>query len=208
MYGFFMINKFTRIYIVFFACLGFAIFSQPVLASDNDKVAQGAQNFVDTMGQRALEFLANEDLSKDQKTKEFRKLLKNSFDMKTIGRFALGRYWRTSTKAQQQEYLKLFENMVVDVYSKRFDDYKGQGFEVSAARSDGKKDTIVQSFIIPNQGQKIKVDWRVRYKNNKYKVVDVIIEGVSMSVTQRSDFSSIIQRGGGDIEVLLANLEK
>ncbi|MEC7028100.1 MAG: ABC transporter substrate-binding protein, partial [Pseudomonadota bacterium] len=75
-------------------------------------------------------------------------------------------------------------------------------------RADGEKDTIVTSFIIPDQGSEIQIDWRVRYKDGKYKVIDIIVEGVSMSVTQRSDFSSVIQRGGGNVQVLIDHLRE
>ena len=176
-------------------------------ASGNSVLASGARNFIDTMAQRALGFLAGTG-SQETKKSEFARLLQDSFDMETIGRFTLGRYWRVSTKQQREEYLKLFRQMVVDVYSARFSEYKGQRFDVRSVRQDGEKDAIVTSFIVPPEGPEVQVDWRVRYKDGRYKVVDVIVEGVSMSVTQRSDFSAVIQRGGGDVQVLLAHLRK
>ncbi|NQZ13506.1 MAG: ABC transporter substrate-binding protein [Alphaproteobacteria bacterium] len=165
-----------------------------------------SEAFIDTMGKTAVSFLANETLSQDQKRAEFEKLLKKNYDMKTIGRFALGKNWNLANDAQQKEYLKLFEQMVVDVYSQRFDDYEGQRFEVRASRDVGKSDQLINTVIIPDSGPEIDVDWRVRTKDGKRKIIDVIIEGVSMSLTQRSDFSSVIQRGGGTIEPLLEHL--
>ena len=97
--------------------------------------------------------------------------------------------------------------MVVKVYSDRFKEYKGQKFEVRGARPEGEKDVIVTSFILPEGGPEVQVDWRVRSKNGRFQVIDVIVEGVSMSVTQRSDFASVIQRGGGNVDVLLAHLQ-
>lgn len=171
------------------------------------KADTGAKSFVENMGQKAISFLGNETYSQDQKEAEFRKLLKNSFDMKTIGRFALGRNWNSATPQQQQEYMSLFEDMVVNVYAARFNEYKGQKLDVQSARPDGDKDTLVTSYIVdPNGSGKFQVDWRVRNKGGSYKIVDVIIEGVSMSLTQRSDFSSVIQRGGGDMQALLTHL--
>lgn len=175
-------------------------------AQNNDQMGKGAQDFIDSMGSRAIGFLSNASLSMPQKEGEFRKLLRSSFDMRTIGRFALGRYWSVATPDQQQEYQKLFEDMIVDVYSTRFNDYKGQKFDASAFRRDGDKDTVVTSHIIPASGQNIQVDWRVRYKDGAYKIVDVIVEGVSMSMTQRADFSSVIQSGGGSVQALLTHL--
>ena len=166
----------------------------------------GAQSFIDNMAGRAIEFLGNSSMSQTAKKQQFEKLLRESFDMDTIGRFALGRYWKTATDAQKREYMSLFRRMIVEVYSGRFSDYKGQKFETRGSRPEGEKDTLVTSFIIPGDGPEIQVDWRVRHKDGRYRIVDVIVEGVSMSVTQRSDFAAVIQRGGGDIGVLLSHL--
>lgn len=174
-----------------------------VIAED---ISVGAKDFIKKMSDRGLSFLSNKDLSQEAREKEFRQLLQESFDMKTIGRFALGRYWKTSDKKALDEYLKLFENMIVEVYSRRFSEYDGQTLEIGNTRLEENSDAIVTTFIVPKEGPKVQVDWRVRNKKGKYQVVDVIVEGVSMSLTQRSDFASVIQRGGGDIEVLLAHL--
>jgi phospholipid transport system substrate-binding protein len=168
----------------------------------------GARSFIDTMAGRAITFLGNEKMPMDKKKAQFNQLLQESFDMDTIGRFTLGRYWRVSTKQQRDEYMRLFKTMVLNVYSNRFSDYTGQRFDVRGARQDGDKDAVVTSFIIPASGPEIQVDWRVRRKNGAYKIIDVIVEGVSMCVTQRSDFSAVIQRGGGDVQVLLAYLKE
>lgn len=172
-----------------------------------DSFTQGAEKFIQKLADQGIGFLSNPALSDKQKRAEFKKLLTRRFDLKTIGRFALGRNWRTATKAQQQEYQRLFQKMVVDVYASRFSDYSGQDLEIRKSRKDSEKDVTVTSFIVPNSGgSEIQVDWRVRYKNGAYRVIDISIEGVSMAVTQRSDFSSVIQRGGGKVEVLLEHL--
>ena len=180
----------------------------PVISVATQDIGIGAQTFIDGMAQRAIGFIGNGNMTYEQKSNEFRRLLQDSFDMETIGRFALGRYWRTATPEQRKEYQKLFREMVVKVYSDRFREYEGQNVETRSHRIDGDNDTIVTSFIVPKEGPEVQVDWRVRFKNSHYQIVDVIVEGVSMSVTQRSDFSSVIQRGGGDIKVLLDHLKQ
>ena len=184
----------------------------------NDTVYQGhllvsqqevdsAKDFIDSMAKRGIDFLANPDLTLEQRKSEFKKLLQSSFDIKTIGRFTMGRYWGSASDAQKKEFQKLFETMVIDVYSRRFSDYKGQDFEIKSARPEGRADVIVQSYIVDDNDQKISVDWRVRKKNGSYKVIDIIVEGVSMATTQRSEFASIIQRGGGQVDVLIEHLK-
>lgn len=167
---------------------------------------QGAQDFIAKMGDRGINFLGNQSMSMEAKKAEFNKLLSDSFDMATIGRFSLGANWKSATPAQQEEYQRLFKQMIIKVYSKRFSDYKGQKFEVRSSRKDNDKDSTVTSYIIPTDGPQVRVDWRVRNKGGSYKVVDIIVEGVSMAQTQRADFSSVIQRGGGGIEPLLKHL--
>jgi phospholipid transport system substrate-binding protein len=184
---------------------------QVMAVSDNagldEEAAAGARNFVDNMGKRAIGFLSDAALSQEERRMAFRGLLEDSFDMKTIGRFALGTYWRTADPGQKQTYLQLFNDMIVNVYSRRFEEYDGQNFDIKGYSTKGRRDVLVNSYIIPQGDPKVRVDWLVRYKDGRYRIVDVIVEGVSMSITQRSDFSSIIQRGGGRIDVLLDHLK-
>jgi phospholipid transport system substrate-binding protein len=166
-----------------------------------------AEGFIEELANNAIDFLSDEELSKDQRINKFKALLENRFDMRTIGRFALGRYWRAASEAQRSEYDRLFEKMIVDVYSARFEDYGGQTLSITGSRAEGKNDAIVMSSITQDNGPDVRVDWRVRYKDGRYRVIDVIVEGVSMALTQRSDFASVIQRGGGDVGVLIAQLK-
>ncbi|HNQ92168.1 MAG TPA: ABC transporter substrate-binding protein [Alphaproteobacteria bacterium] len=179
---------------------------EQISVSEDDSKA--ALDFVKSTAERGLTFLSNPESTQEQKKKEFRKLLDSSFDLETIARFALGKYWNAATLAQQKEYVTLFKKMVVQVYADRFGEYKGQKFEVKSARPVGSKDAMVASQIVPaDGGENILVDWRVRKNGSAYKIVDVYVAGVSMSVTQRSDFSSVIQRGGGDVAVLIDYLK-
>lgn len=180
-------------------------FLKPV---SNRPDGENAQKFILDMGDKAISFLSEPSLTQAQKEREFRKLLTQHFDMATIGRFALGKNWRSATPEQQAEYQRLFKDMVVRVYAGRFNEYGGEAFDVESFKNSGSKDILVTSYIVPNGGSKVQVDWRVRNKGGQYKIIDVIIEGVSMGLTQRSDFSSVIQRGGGDFDVLLEHLRK
>lgn len=174
----------------------------PVRAADPAQ----AQSFIEGLGQRAVEILNKPDLDADRAVAQFRTLFRESFDIPTIGRFVLGRYWRTASREQQQEYLELFENMVVETYARRFTEYSGETFRVLGSRGEGEGDTMVQSQIVRPAGPPIQVAWRVRERNGQFRIIDVSIEGVSMAVTQRNEFGAVIQRNGGRIEPLLETL--
>lgn len=177
-----------------------------IAVSAQDEMRQEAENFVRSVSSRGIGFLQNKSLTYDQQRREFDALLRDSFDLRTIGRFALGRYWRNASKAQRSEYLKLFKNMVIESYAQRFGEYGGQTLTVERSRMDNERDTIVFSRL--SGSQPVSIDWRVRHKNGEYRVVDIMVEGVSMSLTQRSEFSAIIQRGGGDVQVLIDKLKE
>lgn len=166
-----------------------------------------AQDFISSLANKGVNFLEDESQTKEEKEKAFKKLLRENFDMKTIGRFSLGKYWRDASKEQQKEYLTLFEDMIVNVYSRRFGEYDGQELKITGTDPVGKRDILVSSQIIQSSGPNISVAWRVRNgKTGAMKIVDISVEGVSMSLTQRADFSSVIQRGGGKVEALLEHL--
>lgn len=183
------------------AAAGAAVASGPV----GGQVA-GARNFVDAMAKKTVSLLHDGSLSERQKRSQYRSILFADFDLDAIGRFVLGTYWQTATAAQRAEYLKLFREMIAATWADRFEDYKGEKFELrSAHKAEKAGDTLVSSAIIPSDKPEIDVNWRVRLKDGHYKVVDVAVEGVSLTIMQRSDFSSVIQ-SGGNVDALLAEL--
>jgi phospholipid transport system substrate-binding protein len=172
--------------------------------------ADNYTSFVQKMGDTALTNLTGKELTTKERETRVRDLLNRNFDVDTIGKFALGRHWRTATSGEQKEFLSLFENMIVKTYTQRFGEYSGQQFKVGNSKKAHSKsdDYIVTSQVIQKDGPPVNVEWRVRSIRGQLKVIDVIIENVSMGVTQRSDFDAVIQRGGGKVSALLDSLKK
>jgi phospholipid transport system substrate-binding protein len=179
-----------------------------------DARSDAAAKFIQDLGARAIDVLVKPQLARDESMRRFRVLLNEGFDVPYIGRFVLGQNWRSATPQQQQEYTALFERLIVQVYADRFAQYSGKNLDVNETlkitshRPEGDTDSIVSSQIIRPDAPPVAVDWRVRPRGDALKVIDVAVEGVSMSVTQRSEFSSVIQRGGGQIESLLQTLRQ
>lgn len=171
--------------------------------------ASPEEGFIQGLGAKALSTLADKAVTKEQANATFKQMLNDNFDLPAIGRFVLGRYWNVATPAEQQEYLQLFNRMVEKIYLDRFGLYSGETFNVTGVRPDAQgTDKIVLSQVVRPQGPPVNVEWRVRSAGSSFKVVDVIVEGVSMSVTQRAEFGSVIQRGGGTVESLLVMLRE
>jgi phospholipid transport system substrate-binding protein len=176
--------------------------SAPLMAQDQAELKH-AQDYITQLGNDAISALEQTQNDAVSRRAEFESILNRNFDMDRIAQFSLGRYWRAASDSEKREYVLLFNQMVIDVYNRRFTDYSGQELSVTGAREAGRGDIIVTSQIV-GSGQPISVDWRLR----NGKVIDVIVEGVSMSVTQRNDFASIIQRNGGTVQSLIDYLKK
>ena len=169
--------------------------------------AQTPVGFIRAAGQEAINSLTAKNLTDVERENRFRAILEQKFDIRVIARFTLGRYWRRATDAQRKEYVQLFEDFIVQAYAARFKNYSGEHFEVGQMRSINDREQLVQSDLILADGRKIPVHWRVR-GNDEYRIVDVLVEGVSMAITQRDEFSAIINQNGGKIDGLLAALRK
>ncbi|MCC7275171.1 MAG: ABC transporter substrate-binding protein [Alphaproteobacteria bacterium] len=165
--------------------------------------AQTPRALIETLGDKAIKSLTG-NVPRAEREQRFQTLLRDGFDVEAIGRFTLGRYWRQATPEQQAEYLKLFERFIVQAYAARFAEYTGEQFRVTGERPDGDV-VLVQSEIFKAGAPPTKVEWRVAH-NSAPKIVDVVVEGVSMAVTQRSEFAAVIQRSGGSVDGLLAAL--
>jgi len=178
---------------------------QPTASSETESAQLAPQaKFIQDLGDRAITLLADKSLSDEDKGNKFRAMLADSFDLPTIARFVIGRSWASATPEQQQEYMKLFESLVVKTYSDSFALYTGEGFKVRNAVPETEKDSVVNSDIThPDGSAATTVTWRVRTKDGKMGIIDVVVEGVSMSLTQRQEYASVIQRNGGDINALL-----
>lgn len=196
------------------ALAGFAAVALPAVTlvaatpAQAQQATQPASDFVQKLGDRAIATLADPKINDAQAIEIFRQLLNENFDIQTIGRFVLGRYWNTATPEQQQEYMKLFERMIVEVYAERFNQYAGETFKVTGAQPAGERDAIVASQVLRPSGPPVNVAWRVRNRDGNFKIVDVVVENVSMSQTQRSEFASLIENNGGRFEALLDALRQ
>lgn len=182
-----------RAFFVFVLAVAALTVAGPVRAA-NDNPAAAA--FMQSLGEKAIEELTDPGVPQPEREARFRRLLDEHFDMGAIAKFVLGRYWRTASAAQREEFTQLFEDFLVTSYSSRFGEYRGEGFSVSGSDSDNGA-IIVHSKINMPSSEDIRVDWRLRQSDGEFHIVDIVVEGVSMAVTQRSEFASVIQSRGG-----------
>ena len=172
-------------------------------------IEEGANAFLKSLANQAVKSLTDADTPRPERIKRFRAIFRANFAVRSIGKFVLGRNWRRASDEERKEYLVLFEDLIVISYVDRFQRYAGDSLKVKRTRVDSERIATVFSEIKRPDGAKpIHVDWRVGTNGTTYKLLDVIIEGTSMSNTLRSDFGSIVRREGNQIGGLLAALRE
>jgi phospholipid transport system substrate-binding protein len=160
-------------------------------------------------GDRTLQMLSDQKLTQPDRESRFGALLDQDFDFQTIARFVLGRYWQTASDDQKEQFAKVFRDYVVLAYSNRFNEFSGASFKVTGQRPESETTELVSTQVQRRDGgAPAHVDWRVRKGADGYKITEVIVDGISMSLTHRQEFAAIIERNGGNIGDLIAQLRQ
>jgi phospholipid transport system substrate-binding protein len=172
----------------------------PRAVAQTDPVA-----FINRLGVQAIQVLGP-SVPQPARVQRFRDLFGSDFDVPGIGRFVLGRYWRVATPEQQQQFLGLLREYLAQAYAGRLAQYAGEKFNALNAQQQG-DETVVFSEITRNDGGKIRVEWHL-VNNGGWKITDAYVAGVSMAVTERDEFGSVIQQGGGQVSFLIDRLRQ
>ena len=128
-------------------------------------------------------------------------------DFRAMSKLALGKNWRKADKQQQVKFVEAFKSMLIRTYSKSLTEYTGQKIEFLpyVPPEEGKRTVVVKTQINQDSGPAIPIDYRLRIKDNIWKVYDIKIDGISLVTNYRNSFDSDIRKVGMDglIEKLL-----
>ena len=167
--------------------------------------------FIEDLGKRAIKLLGDKSATEQQQRSGFRALLREGFATRAIGFFVIGKYRRSSSRSEINEFVTTFENYIVELYSSQFRNYAGQSFQVAKVQATSRpSDFIVTTHVLRANGELIfKVAFQVRQRKGKpSKILDVKIKGVSMILAQRDEFTAFISRHGGKLGALIKVLKK
>ncbi len=162
---------------------------------------QGAGEYVKILSERvaAIGALENESLPETDGS-VLRDLIRVGFDLDVTSQFVLGKYWGRAKAEQRAEFRDLFANYLVNTYASHFKRFRIGTLTVIASNRIAGGDILVQTDI-DRAADTANVVWRVRARDGEYRIIDVLVDGISLAMTHRSEFASIIQRG--DLEKLL-----
>jgi len=172
---------------------------------NNDK----AMAFVKNVTKTGIEEIINANVGQAEKDKRFAKLFNDALDLDFIGQFVLGRNWKSATATQRKEFIETYRELNVKTWSKRFDEFKGRRFVFENVVPSKSKDQVFVNSTVPmDQGEPAKVVWRVRDEGKgNYRIVDIVIENVSLAITARNEYTAFIKNNPGGVDALIADLK-
>ena len=160
------------------------------------QAAANPQSFIAALGDEVLAIIKARNLSQAQRQERFRTLFSQNFDVPTIARFVVGRYWNRATDGERQKYVDTFRDYVAAIYADQFSHYQGEGFKTLGGRPLGGDESVVRSVIERQSQPPINVAFRVKGSAGSYKITDVTVENVSLIITKRDEFASLLAEGG------------
>ncbi len=204
-----MLTWFSRRAVMTALALGLIAAVAPAAQANSERPDPNeARRFIQSMTEQAVAVLARTDIDPDEQRRLFSDLLEDRFNLPFLAGLSLGPYrpvrnrdgvpGKTPTEGQYETYLSLFGDFVLSKYSSLLGSYSGESVEVLAARERGRRDMVVQSRVVSPDGSAVAVTWQVRSYDGKLKIIDIQVANVSMVVSQREEFGSVIRRGGFD----------
>jgi len=188
---------------------GLMLVQAPIQAA---RVREGiAKEFIAALAARASGILARTGQDLGERERALRGLLHERFALPFIARIALGKYWRRLKGDGRNRYVDLFGEFVLKAYGMKIAAFKPNDFRVVGAVPRGKWDVVVESRVRQSDGgPPIRVGWRVREIGGSPRIIDILIEGVSMALNERQEFSSVVSHNGlsGLMEMLAARASR
>lgn len=161
--------------------------------------------FVNSLTDDIIQNVLESDKSQDEKLARFKASFEKALDLKSIGQFVLGVYWRQASAEERTAFLAAFIDYTTKTWADRFNMYNGQKIIFTGTRNAERGQLYVDSQIQNNPP--VEVIWRLRQKNNDFRIIDIIVEGVSMAMSYRNEYSAFLQTHGGKVSALAKELE-
>jgi phospholipid transport system substrate-binding protein len=168
--------------------------------------AERAEHFVKQAGDR-LVGVVNSTAPQKQKRQELTQIIDQIVDVDEVARFALGRFWRQASPEQQKRYLELFHQVLVSNISAKLGEYRGVYFTVGRVEPFGENESVSTIVYRPNNPP-TNVNWIISNPSTQPKIIDVVAEGTSLRMTQRSDYSSYLVHNNGSIDALISAMRQ
>lgn len=152
--------------------------------------------------------MVNSGQSAAQMDQSFGRIVGGYADMTAVSASILGLPWRSATAAQKSGFVSAFQTYFASKYGQTFNQYKNASIAVTGAKDAGKAGVLVNSAVKRPGQQDIRVDWQISDRSGSAKVVNLIIEGVSMLANERAEIGAMLDAQGGSLDKLIAQMKR
>ncbi len=177
-----------------------------VMLSTQVQANESVKSFASSVADHAIAIIKDASLDQTAKQTKLESLFKKSVDIPWVARFVLGKHWRLAKPEQQTAYLKNYEAFLIKNYTSRFTEYSDQDYRITKVREENSEEYLLTMELLNTNEPNVLMDYRIMKNGSGYKIIDIVVEGVSMITTQRSEFNSVVSRNG--LDFLINALEK
>ncbi len=165
-----------------------------------------ATTFIEEFGNKLVR-IVNEAVSADERSRQMRPLIDDAVAVDEIATFVLGRYARIATPDQRQRFVQLFHQVLILNVTSKMGEFRGVTYEMTQTVVRNNEAFVGTLITRPNQRPN-NVQWVVSSASGRPQVVDVVAEGTSLRLTQRSDYASFLTRNGNNLDALITALQR
>ncbi len=176
--------------------VGFALTAFLLAPISAARAAEGPTAAVQQTADAVVAVLADKGLSVEQRRHKVEEIVYAHFDFETLSRLVLARHWKELSPEQQKAFVEEFKRHLSVTYGKNVETYNNEKAVVIGDRAETQNDWTVKTKVIRPSAEDVLVDYRLRKEDGQWRVIDVIIEGVSLVANFRSQFQEIISRDG------------
>ncbi len=174
-------------------CLFLVLFVRPCFAMTPSETMQQAVGEILTI----LEDGDSTDSKVWSKQREkVSKIVNGNFDMREMAKRSLAKYWKKRTPAEQDDFTKLYSELIKNTYIERLRSFSGSKDGTKFEKEIIRGSKAVVSSMVWQNSQEISVVYKLYSKNDAWHVYDVVIESVSLVRNYRSQFAQIVQKNG------------
>jgi phospholipid transport system substrate-binding protein len=161
--------------------------------------AQTPSQVVDGLASQVIVVLKDPQLDSQQKRTQIQNIAYGAIDFPTLCKLVLARNWPKFSAEQRAQFEEEFKQHLSMTYGRNVDNYKNEKVQILGERQEQRDDVTVQTKILRGGSDDVLVDYRLRKAaDGQWKIIDVIIEGVSLVSNFRSQFQDVVSNGSPD----------
>ena len=180
----------------------------PAVQATKPDLGADAGAFVERFMAEAQVLLSDDKLGDGERAKVFRGLLDSGFDFEVITRYVLDEHWYQASSEDRSAFRRVFADYLFTIYEGHLGGFDEVELKVIAARQKGEKGAQVRSRVLKAEdGSALNVEWRLWQADGGWRIVDLLVQGVSLVKAYREQFASLVDGSPGDVAAVLAALQ-